>query len=227
MNKIAIGTSRYSSGMGDILLLTSICKHIKNVTVELYPHAEKYKIFFDNICEKVVISDNAFVTKDSPPGHFSQQKLRSLGFENVCYLPYIYPKSEYLEKGLSLIKNYKNPIAFVANCAKHSQNREPSKEYLQKIINEYSKKYTVLQFGLSNNFTEFNNTIPIKDVSLYDLICYYIAIKNFIGVDTGDSHLMIALGGKCDILIPSDQSIRNQEWWDYKGYTNINYYSFN
>ena len=222
-----IGTAKTSSGMGDVLLLTALCKHTKNLTVELYPDAEKYKIFFDNICKEVIISDNATITQDVPPGHFAQQKLKCFGLDNVCYLPYIYPKSEYTDKGLGFIKQYSNPIAFVANCSpQHSSYREPNKSYLQNIVNRISEKYTVLQFGISSNFTELKNTIPIIDIPIYDLICYYSAIKKFMGVDTGDAHLMIAVGGSCDIIIPSNTLIRNPDNWNYKNYDHIRYQYF-
>jgi hypothetical protein len=222
-----IGTPKTSSGMGDVLLLTAICKHIPNSTVELYPNAKKFQLFFDQICKEVIITDQAFVTPDIPPGHFAQQKLRFYGIRNKCYLPYVYPKNEYLTKGLELIKHYHNPIAFVANCAAHQKARDMPKNIAQNLVNNLiSKNHTVLQFGLSNNLTELQGTTPIIDVSVYDLICYYSAIKKFVGVDTGDAHLMIALGGSCDLIIPSNKIIRNPEWWNYKNYNHITYVYF-
>jgi len=227
MKKI-VGTPEIAPGMGDVLLLTAVCKHIPDITVELFPNAEKYKIFFDNICKEVKIKDNAFVTPDIPPGHFAQRKLRFYGLEDNCHLPYIYPKKEYIENGNKLISKYKNPIVFVPDCAKHAhKNRQPENGYFQPLIDELCKNHTILQFGFSNNTTIYNNTIPILDCSLYDLISYYISIKKFIGVDTGDTHLMIALGGDCDIFIPQSYVHRETEHWNYHGYNNIRYYYFN
>lgn len=223
---MSVGTPRTSSGMGDTLLLTAICKHIPGITVELFPEAAKFKIFFDNLCEKVLITENAFVTPDIPPGHFAQQKLRFYGIENKCYLPYIHIKKEYIIRGEQLIANHTNPIVFVPNCAKHNKNREPHGTYFQELIDNLSQKRSVLQFGLSNNFTQYRNTIPIVDSSIYDLICYYSVIKQFVGVDTGDTHLMIALGGYCDIYVPRNQYIRNSTWWNYQYYPHINYHYF-
>ena len=223
MAKNKIGTAQSSSGMGDVLLLTSICKHIPNLTVELFPKAEKFKLFFDNICNNVNITENAFITTDIPPGHFSQQKQRYFGLEDVCYLPFIFPKEEYKIKGYELISKYINPIVFVGNCAKNSIYREPPKNYFQPILDKLSESYTILQFGLSDNFTEYKKTQPIVDCSIYDLICYYSVIQKFIGVDTGDSHLMLAVGGSCNLMIPINPNIRNPEWWNYKDYNHINY----
>lgn len=223
---IKIGTPRIASGMGDTLLLTSICKHIPNTIVELFPQAEKFKIFFENICDKVIITENAFVTPDIPPGHFAQQKLRFYGLNNVCYLPFIYPQKKYIEQGKKFIEKYENPIVFVANCAKHNSIRDPHKNYFQPILDKLSENHTILQFGLSSNFSEYKKTIPILDCSIEDLISYYISIKKFIGVDTGDTHLMIAVGGSCDIYVPSNINIRQPNWWNYKNYSHLNYYYY-
>lgn len=226
---IKIGTSKGSCGMGDVLLLTSICKHIPNqVYVELFPRAEKYKLFFDNICLGVEIKDNAVVTEDVGSGHFAQRKMRGLGLNNKCYLPYIYPKKEYINTGLALSSQYKNPVAFVANCAAYPEYRQPDINILQNCVNHLIEKgHTVLQFGMSCNFTKLNNTIPIVDISVYELLCYYSAIKHIVGVDTGDIHAMIALGGSADILIPPSSPYRNHDQWNYKHYNHIKYYIFN
>lgn len=225
MKSIKIGTPKTSSGMGDVLLLTSICKYIPDSIVELFPHAEKFSIFFDGLCKKVEIKEDAFVTPDIPPGHFAQQKLKYYGISNQCYLPYV-KKDKYVSLGNNLISKFENPIVFVSNCAKHNKYREPEGNYFQPIIDKLADSYTILQFGLSNNFTEYKHTIPIVDCSLPDLISYYSAIQKFIGVDTGDTHLMIALGGSCDIYVPFSVNIRNPDWWNYKNYSHLNYYYY-
>jgi hypothetical protein len=224
---VFIGTPQGSCGMGDVLLLTAICKHMPDqVCVELFPKAEKYRLFFDHICKDVIITDNAAVTKDIGSGHFAQRKMRSLGLHNLCYLPYIYPKPEYLNTGLQLIKKYPNPIAFVANCASSQHIRQPPINILQECVNQLANKYTVLQFGISNNFTQLKNTIPIVDIDIHTLLCYYTAIKQIVGVDTGDIHAMIAVGGTADILIPKSTPHRDHDQWNYKHYSHIRYHIF-
>lgn len=196
-----IASSTY--GMGDILLLTSVAKHIPDCEVHLQPEAEKYSRFFRNICSKIVITDNIIPLPEIGPGHYALRKLRALGMENKCYLPYVDISEEEKQDGLSIIKKYQNPIVFVGNVAKHwKKEREPSQQYFQDIINNLSEEHTVLQFGISSNFTEFKKTIPMVDICIDDLIKYYYAIGEFVGVDTGDTHLMLACGGFCQAHIP-------------------------
>lgn len=224
---ISIGTPQGSCGMGDVLLLTAVCKHMPDqVRVELFPKAAKYGLFFDHICKDVIITDRAAVTKDIGSGHFAQRKMRSLGLHNLCYLPYIYPKPEYMEIGLELIKEYNNPIAFIANCASSRHIRQPPAPILQQYVDSLTSRYTVLQFGISNNFTPLKNTIPIVDTDIYTLLCYYTAIKRIVGVDTGDIHAMIAVGGAADVLIPKSTPHRDHDQWNYKHYSHIRYHIF-
>lgn len=191
-------------GMGDILLLTAIAKHIPNCEVRLQPKAAKFARFFRNISSKIVITEDIIPVPEVGSGHYALRKLRALGLEDKCYLPYVDVSEEEKKDGLTLIEKYTNPIVFVGNVASHwKQQREPSdKRYFQQIINELSESYTVLQFGLSSNFTEYKHTIPIVDSSIDDLIKYYYAIGKFIGVDTGDTHLMLAVGGRCQAHVP-------------------------
>lgn len=203
--------------MGDILLLTAVAKHIPDCEVHLQPQAAKFSRFFRNISSKIVITENIIPTPEIGEGHYALKKLRALGLENKCYLPYVDVSDSEKKEGLKLIKNYTNPIVFVANVAKHWKlQREPSdKQYFQSIIDKLSETYTVLQFGLSSNFTEYKHTIPIIDSSIDDLIKYYYAIGKFVGVDTGDTHLMLAVGGWCQAHIPMF-GLRMPSLWNYK-----------
>lgn len=220
-----ISSSTY--GMGDILLLTSIAKYFPNCEVHLQPHAAKFSRFFRDISKQIIITENVVPTPDIGPGHYAQKKLRALGIENKCYLPCVCLNEQEKQDGLMFAQKYKNPIVFVGNVAFHwKHEREPSdKKYFQSLIDKLSETYTVLQFGLSSNFTEYNHTIPMVDISIDDLIKYYYGIGKFIGVDTGDTHLMLAVGGSCEAHIPRFGS-RSPELWNYNS-LKIQYYYFN
>jgi hypothetical protein len=213
-------------GMGDILLLTSIAKHFpESCEVHLQPQAARFSRFFRNICSKIVITNDIKATPDIGPGHYALKKLRGLGYETLCYMPYVHYSKEELDEGLEWIKPYKNPIVFVANVsAQWKHEREPEEPYFQNIVDELNKSgHTVLQFGISNNFTLLKNTIPMIDLDIDTLIKYYAAINRFVGVDTGDTHLMLAVGGSCDIFIPLNSS-RLPELWNYDSHRAVYHY---
>ena len=209
--------SSSTSGMGDILLLTAVAKHIPDCEVHLQPQAAKFSRFFRNLCSKIVITEDITPISEIGSGHYALRKLRALGLENKCYLPYIDISEQEKKDSLLLIKKYTNPIVFVGNVAKHWKHyREPSdKKYFQSIIDRISETYTILQFGVSSNFTEYNHTIPMIDIAIDDLIKYYYGIGKFIGVDTGDTHLMLGVGGECEAHIPAFGP-RMPSVWNYE-----------
>jgi hypothetical protein len=213
-------------GMGDILLLTAVAKHCTDAEVHLPPEANKFSRFFRDICKQIIITDNIVPMPESGYDHYALRKLRAVGLAHKCYLPYVSVSEDEKQHGLELIKPYNNPIVFVGNSSSHwKHEREPHKEYFQNIIDNLIKTgRDVLQFGLSSNFTKFSNTIPLIDLDIDTLIKYYSAIGEYVGVDTGDTHLMLATGGKCKVHIPRHGSRLPMEW-NYN-YPNIIQYTY-
>jgi hypothetical protein len=214
-------------GMGDILILTSIAKHFPDYcTIQLQPEASRFARFFKNISKDIVVTNEIQPTPEIGDGHYALRKLRALGCEDKCYMPYVYVDEKEKQEGLKLIKDYHNPIVFVANSAKRWKfDREPKYPFFQPIIDKLSENHTILQFGISDNFTEYKNTVPMVDIPIDLLIQYYVSIGKFIGIDTGDTHLMLAVGGSCDVFIPKPK-FRIPELWNYD-HSKVRYYYFN
>lgn len=207
--------SSITSGMGDILTLTGIAKHFRDCEIHLQPKAKKFSRFFRNLCSKIIITDKIKPMLEIGDDHYTKRKLRGLGHEHLCYLPYIDINETEKNESFEMIKNYNNPLVFVANSAiEWKFDREAPTSFFQPIIDRLSSKHTILQFGLSSNFTEYKHTIPMVDVPIDELIKYYYAISRFIGIDTGDTHLMLAVGGQCNVAIPQPK-FRCVRAWNY------------
>ncbi len=203
--------------MGDVLLLTALCKHNHNCMIYLNSKAKKFSRFFRNICEDIVIADNMRDTLEEGQGSIIERKLRFIGMEGANCLPYVDVTEEEKLMGKQKISQYKNPIVFVPNCSINwKKKREAPPHIWQDIINSLSNKYTFLQFGISSNLTRFKNTELILDLDMDELICYYAAIGKYIGVDTGDMHLMLAVGGQCRVLVPPTSPEYSHSDWHYK-----------
>jgi len=224
---IKVGTFAGSCGMGDVLMLTAVCKKTPAI-IELHPKAEKYLRFFKGITEGYKITETPFTTPDVGTGLFTQTKLRYYGLPTDDHLPYVRVYPEDIEEGKRLVSQYNNPIVFVANTANNaSKERELPQIFWQSVIDKLSKSFTILQFGISSNFTEYKNTVPLKDLSIESLIQYYAVTGKYIGVDTGDMHLMLAVGGKCFVAYPpSPRGKEHTNWytshWHYN-HDRINY----
>ena len=75
--------------------------------------------------------------------------------------------------------------------------------YVQAEVNKLIQSgFTPIQFGISDNFTPLNGCIHIVDAPLEETAALYKAIGNYFGTDTGDLHLMVAVGGTCVVLVP-------------------------
>ncbi len=208
-----IGTGQ-SNGMGDILLLTSICKHIPSCTIELLPSCNKFKRFFKNQCLGVRYTDTPYDLPNIGNDHYAKCKMRSMGLNNMCYLPHIEISEEEITRGKELVSKYRNPVVLVVNTSvKFKAVREISKDFWNPFLDKLKQEHDILQFGLSSNFTNFEQTIPIVDCSIEDLICYYSAIKTYYGVETGDKHLMLACGGSVNIA--RSKKYKHHHKWIY------------
>jgi len=88
----------------------------------------------------------------------------------------------------------------------------PPRKIIQEIVNYLSDKFCVLQFGLAenfyrarySNFTPLENAYHIRGLEARELAACYHVIGKYIGGDTGDYHLMLAVGGIATTLVPKE-----------------------
>ena len=126
---------------------------------------------------------------------------------------------------LNKIGNPSNPIILISNNSggifdgKDKNNWQAAyrtfrPDVLQIIINELSKKYTILHCGIKGRVFNFNNVIRIFDYlseenSIEAITGLYKLVGKYIGIDTGDAHLMLSVGGETKTLIPDRSPFYN------------------
>jgi hypothetical protein len=205
--KTKIGANPGSSGLGDVTLMTAVCKHFPNLTVQLHPDYEKLAFLFKGICEKVELTVTPVHTKGLPIPNvtYSERMLREFDYWGDDTTPFIFTDSEKYIKAREKIKDIKKPIIVKYNCSKRwSHVRQYKFDYVQNEVNKWIEQgFTPIQTGISDNFTPLNGCIHIVDAHLEDIAALYKAVGLYFGTDTGDPQLMIAVGGKCVVLVPS------------------------
>lgn len=219
-----IGLPLGSQGFGDLFTITPICKARPDCIVELPPKSEKFMRIFEGICAEIRFVDQPTVTRGTGSGHWSKQKLRTVGLPDGDYYPYMKVLDEEIARGQELIKDYENPIVLISNCSKYwAHMRQMSEEKTQKLVDLLAEDFTVLQFGISSNAMPLKNVVPLHDKTLEDLVCYYAAIGKYVGVSTGDLFLMLAVGGEV-ILTVTEMWAKSpmNHLWDYD-YDKISY----
>lgn len=142
---------------------------------------------------------------------FPQKLLDFYGIKDENCIPKIEIDQEELNWGKNLLKEYKNPIAILADNAGTGRTDNPSaryrevpKECLSYIVKELiNKGYTPIQFVLSSGSNHIEGTVKLLDLTIRQMAICYKVIGKHIGGDTGGGcHLALSVGANCAVLIP-------------------------
>jgi hypothetical protein len=243
MEKIRIGQHKNCSGFGDLLMLTPICRYFDCI-VELHPEFERFKDLFEGIAEVEIKDPTIWLMNTGECNHATISKLLNfISLEhiplinNLPYVKVMYEDIKWAKEYLDSLNLQKPPIVLKPNCSiSYTNVREMSIDNWKEIIEVYKETYSILEFGTSDNFTYFENTIAIPDLTIKQLKGMYYLIGKYIGVDTGDYHLMLATGGSVIVLLPfifewvdnGFGSVYDPRQWQYRNdkcqYVEFKYY---
>lgn len=225
-NKLIIGSK--CGGIGDNLIFTPIFKVFRNATIELLEHPKSHIVapIFDNLCEVRFVKEPTQCPESFHP-HVAQKKLEGLNIDKlVNCIPLIYLKKEELIWAQDYLRQYSSNITqFVAFSTDNNGSKNPqdthahyrlmTQEQAQKVIDFYAKRFTVLQFAMTNNYTKLNNCVPLLDLTIREMAACFTIIKKYVGIDTGHYHLMLAVGGVARVFVPSSSYFYNHKEWHY------------
>lgn len=170
---------------------------------------------FDNLCKEIIIV-NAIPNHsiDLGDGLYVDRKLRYYGLYGKDNVPYIEYKGDEESNALvdRILRKYKKPIVFKPNCSgrwKHFR-QYPFDFWENKLIKLKDDGYDVLSFGISDNYTYCDCVDEyFLDLNVQLLSVFYRKIGKYIGVNTGDLHLMLAVGGSAVVYEPNDYELIN------------------
>lgn len=219
-----IELSSPSNGLGDILLLTAVCKNLlargEKATVVLPPQIQRFSILFDGLADVEIREPTSF-TPDIGGGHYATRKLRNF-FQDADLLdnrPLVLhsdPESEQWAE--DFLQNKKGSIIFVPYCAK--QWHHVRSFNLQKAVKCFDQ---LLEMGYqpiicesSNNPSLIRSRENLIDLPLSKYISLLRRVGSYFGCNTGDFHLAAAVGAYCTVFQPQNHPLFNREEWDYK-----------
>lgn len=172
---------------------------------------EKFAFLFRGLCP-VKITEN-YPLFNWTTGNASAQKLARFGFRTHDPLPKINISLEAIDRGKELIKGIPNPVAFVPTCSAHWEHvRQRPPSFWKPVVKHLSQRYTVCQFG-RKEYPTLDGVKRMPYVDLETLAGIYHNIFNYVGVDTGDYHLMIAVGGRAVVAEPDPMPTIQSEFW--------------
>lgn len=221
-----------STGLGDILLFTSICKYFpQKFTIQLTPEKQKFSILFQNLAN-IEITENINQLHSIGNGHYSTALLRNF-FKNADLMDnrplVLYTDEESEEWSSDYLKEIKNPIILcpIASERTGGKNNERSfpKELTHKVIENLKNKNLTPILHFFNSEEDYEDVKILRNLELKKYICLLRKCGRFFGCNTGDMHLAIALGCLCTILQPKSTFTFNENEWSYI-HPSITYYNF-
>jgi len=200
-----------TNGLGDILLLTSICKYNPmQFTIQLPEEQERFSCLFEGLAT-IEITNKITTLQDIGGGHYATRKLRGL-FENADLLDnrplVLYSDTEseiWANKFLAQTCEGKVPVVFQPDCSPRWRHVRALPENIASKIKERLKSQGAHPIDLSE----------IERIDLKKYICLLRKVGRYVGANTGDFHLAVALGAMCHIYEPKNSQFFQDYEWNY------------
>lgn len=213
---------RNTGTLGDSLFLTPAIWGLKNRNEEVIVQMHKdeqckaVSAVFDGLCPVEFIDEpeEKIYHINNDDTHYAQRVLNHLSISDVNCIPKIALTENEILWAKEFLKEYENPIAIVndnSGCNDPNNHRahyvRPPVELMQDQVNLWLKEgNSLLQFGRKEDdkFTPLEDTIKIRGLTIRQLASCYRIIGKLISGDTGDYHLMLAVGGEAAVLVPAE-----------------------
>lgn len=206
-----LGPCADAYGLGDFLTITPLAKHFgRKCCLNLPLSMARYGVLFANLCP-VYITEDFPVFKHLGGPHMAIQKMGLFGLK-LDPLPTVVLTEAEKVWARAMLSHYHRPIAFAPTCAKEwAHIRERPSEYWEPIVERLNDR-DVLQFGRAE-YPTVKGCARIPFLKLRQLAAMYSVIGEYLGADTGDLHLMLAVGGKATCVVPdAERKYVTQEW---------------
>lgn len=220
-----LGPAADADGMGDTLSVTPIAKALGARAIMRLPRRlERFAFLFEGLCP-IEFTDAYPVFRHVGGVHSGRVKLELFGLHRESSTPVINVPEERIKSGHQWLADYSKPVCFVPTCAAHwAHLRQRPPDFWEPILARF-KDRTFLQFGREDYLTVPGAT-RMPFVGLQDLSGIYAACGQYLGVDTGDAHLMIAAGGRITVAVPDAAHGYPPKEWQHQD-PRARYFNFN
>lgn len=213
--------SQSGGNLGDALWLTPLARHFNNLVVQMRKgdkRSEAVAPIFDGLCKVEFIDNPENARRSKLDVHVARKILYAYGIVGRNSIPKIQLTDDEIAWAKDFLKDYENPIVIINSNSGTNDPANyrakyvcPPHEHIQEIANHFHKNgKTILQFGPDakyydrDPFMPLENAVHIRGLSVRQLAACYAIIGKMISGDTGDYHLMIAVGGETITLVPHE-----------------------
>lgn len=232
---MSVLASVYGGNLGDALWLTPLARYEPDLTVWMRGDDAKacsVAPVFDSLCCVQLYPNPPETKKASIRAHVTQQILASYGHRGKNSIPRILLTAPEIHWAIDYLTgvggNSSKVVAMVNHCSGSGDLTNHRAQYVRgnpAVFDSLSRfwrgaGYKVLQFGPAPGFydkdvfTPIEGAIPVRGLSVRQLAAVYHIIGKMVSVDTGDYHLMLAVGGKVVCLAPHHSEGMGYRHWD-------------
>lgn len=211
--------SQSGGNLGDALWLTPLARYIPDLIIQMRTSDKRSRAvapIFDGLCKVEFIENPSEPNKSKLDVHVARKILYAYGIVGRNSIPKIILKEEEILWAKEFLKDYKNPVCIINNNSGTNDPDNfrakyvcPPHEAMQEIANHFIKNgKTVLQFGPDSKYYDRDPFVPIsgavhiRGLDVRQLAACYAVVDKMISGDTGDYHLMLAVGGQTITLVP-------------------------
>lgn len=227
-------------GMGDLLLLTAVCKYFPGqFTVEIQESMSRFSVFFDKLANIELIPDMDYTKlvryQHSLPsigrGHYATRQLRNF-FGNKADILDNRPLVLYTDIESEIwvndyLKDKPNPVIIAPMCSPNAkETRGMSEKLTNDIANQLRNNGHTPILCLSSKYEyKIQSYEKLTDLCIKKYICLMRKVGIYFGANTGDKHLAVSVGALTHVFQPAfDPKTFNPEEWCYNHPT-IKYYT--
>lgn len=220
---IELGPCAQAYGIGDTLSVVPVARALGIGARMMLPERMKGLAFlFRGACEVLFTED--FPVFPWLGGNVYASKLEMFGLK-ADPAPHIELDPLRLEAALREVSRFRNPVAFCPTCSRTwAHVRQRPLTVWKPILEALFRTRDILQFGFED-YPTFPGAIRMPFKPLEETAALYSAIGSYVGVNTGDYHLMAAVGGRCVVLQPDPQPGFNPDSWSIRS-SRVRYHRF-
>lgn len=214
-----------SPNLGDNLALTPIllsrpCRlHLYNEAwvrgiAPIFDGLAAETVWFDD-GKKVRQTDSLFLARP-----WTKRILGYYGLWNVPAIPQIKLTETEIKEGQRIAKIYQNPCIIKGSPQKTGERTVP--DHILRNIVARNPDVTFIQFGFSQShlkgevaYSKIPGVVEFFDTPVRDMAAIYAGVGRYVGCDTGDYHLMLAVGGNADVICPPNSPTYNYDYVHY------------
>jgi ADP-heptose:LPS heptosyltransferase len=233
---MSLTTSVYGGNLGDTLWVTPLARYEPDLTVWMRGDDAKARSvapILDGLCKLRLEPHPPETAKAQIRAHVTQQILAAYGHAGKPSIPRVLLKPEEVMWAVDYLKvvtsgHSSKVVAIVNHCSGSADPTNHRAHYVRGSVETYAALaafwigagYKVLQFGPKAGFydrdivTPIKGAVSVRGLSVRQLAAVYHVVGKLISPDTGDYHLMLAVGGRAACLVPPHSDQMGYRWWD-------------